>query len=246
MITELELEIKYQSEKKLSYNSSSIMHGILMECISVEYGKKLHENGWKPFSQVIYEITEESFSWNICTFTKEAKEEIIDKILNIDEFYMRHRDLKLQVCKKTLHQFSYDSLMEEYYFKEQARNITIEFRTPTAFKSHGNYIFMPNVHLIFQSLINKYDSFSSVASVGSEETLEHIERYVSISRYRLRSVNFSLEGIRIPSFLGSITFSVRGPQQLVNLVKMLLIFGQYAGVGIKTALGMGCIQVKGE
>jgi len=81
--------------------------------------------------------------------------------------------------------------------------------------------------------------------VGSEETLEHIERYVMITRYHLRSVNFSLEGVRIPAFVGTITMRVKGPQQLVNLIKMLAVFGQYSAVGIKTALGMGRIQIEG-
>lgn len=102
---------------------------------------------------------------------------------------------------------------------------------------------MPTVRLIFQSLIHKYDTFSSGTMVGSEETLEHIERYVMITRYHLRSVNFSLEGVRIPAFVGTITMRVKGPQQLVNLIKMLAVFGQYSAVGIKTALGMGRIQI---
>ena len=78
-----------------------------------------------------------------------------------------------------------------------------------------------------------------------EETLEHIEKYVAITKYRLRSTNFSLEGVRIPGFVGSITFRVKGPQQLVNLIKMLAVFGQYASVGIKTALGMGRVEIEG-
>ena len=165
--------------------------------------------------------------------------------MKMDQFYMKHRELRLKVCERNLKEISYDTLIENYYFEEQPRNITIKFCSPTAFKSQGNYIFMPTVRLIFQSLIHKYDTFSSGTMVGSEETLEHIERYVMITIYHLRSVNFSLEGVRIPAFVGTITIRVKGPQQLVNLIKMLAVFGQYSAVGIKTALGMGRIQIEG-
>ena len=35
-----------------------------------------------------------------------------------------------------------------------------------------------------------------------------------------------------------------GPQQMVNLMHMLLHFGTYSGVGIKTAMGMGGFQIE--
>ena len=217
MITQLEIKLKYQSEEKLNYNISSVMHGILMGHIDRAYGERMHEDGLKPFVQEVCNIKEDEFIWRICTMTEEAKIQIIEPLMKMDQFY----------------------------FEEQPRNITIKFCSPTAFKSQGNYIFMPTVRLIFQSLIHKYDTFSSGTMVGSEETLEHIERYVMITRYHLRSVNFSLEGVRIPAFVGTITIRVKGPQQLVNLIKMLAVFGQYSAVGIKTALGMGRIQIEG-
>lgn len=246
MITKLELKIRYESEEKLSYNIASVMHGILMEHVDRKYGNEMHENGLKPFTQRVCDVKEDEFTWEICTMTEDAKEQIIDHLITLEQFHMKHRNLTLKVYERSFKQVSYDALVENYYFNEQSRYITIKFYSPTAFKSQGQYIFMPTVRLIFQSLIHKYDSFSTGTMVGDEETLEHIERYVYIKRYQLRSVNFSLEGIRVPAFTGTITLHVRGPQQLVNLIKMLTVFGEYSGIGIKTALGMGRIQVEGE
>lgn len=245
MITELKLKLKYKSEEKLSYKITSVMHGILMGHINREYGNEMHQNGLKPFTQAVCDIKEDTLIWRICTLTEEAKIQIIDKLMMVDEFYMKHRDLKLKVLERSYKEISYDTLIENYYFQVQSRNITVRFCSPTSFKSHGNYVFMPSVRLIFQSLIQKYDEFSCSTEVGSEETLEQIENYVSIIRYKLKSTSFSLEGIRVPAFIGMITFRVKGPQQLVNLIKMLLVFGQYSSIGIKTALGMGRIEIEG-
>lgn len=244
MITELKIKLRYRAEERLSYQITSVMHGILMDHIDWKYGNEMHQNGLKPFTQTISEIKEDTFIWRICTLTEEAKIQIIDRLIKIDEFYMKQRNLKLKVLERSYKELSYDSLIENYYFQEQNRNITIRFCTPTSFKSQGNYVFMPSVRLIFQSLIQKYDKFSCSTEIGSEEIMEQIERYVSIIRYRLKSTVFSLEGIRVPAFIGTITLRIKGPQQLVNLIKMLLIFGQYSSIGIKTALGMGQIQVE--
>lgn len=38
---------------------------------------------------------------------------------------------------------------------------------------------------------------------------------------------------------------INGPEQMVNLAHMLIAFGEYAGIGIKSSLGMGDVE-KGE
>lgn len=150
MITELKLKIKYESEDKLTYQIASVMHGILMDHVDWNYGEKMHENGLKPFVQSVCELKEDSFIWRICTLTEEAKTEIIDKLMLMDELYMKHRNLKLKISERSYKEISYDTLIESYYFQKQPRNITINFCSPTAFKSQGNYVFMPSVRLIFR------------------------------------------------------------------------------------------------
>lgn len=246
MLTKLELWIEYEHGEKLSWNISSLMHGVLMEQISPEYAEILHLNGRKPFHQSVSEITDHSFRWEICTLNPEAKQKIIDVLMTKKSFYMSHKKLELKVVKWNLSGTTYEELIEKYYFGENPRNIRIRFQTPTAFKSKGKYIFMPDVRLIFQSLMNKYDAFSGETEVGGAEILEHFEEYVQISRYRLKSVRYALEGVWISGFIGEITIHVNGPQPMVNLAHMLAAFGEYAGVGIKSALGMGHIQIVEE
>jgi CRISPR-associated endoribonuclease Cas6 len=115
--------------------------------------------------------------------------------------------------------------------------------TPCAFKSRGKYVLMPTLKLIYQSLMNKFDSNAVDFSIKSDEVLEQLETYSEIVGYNLRSTHFHLEGVRIPSFVGRIGIKVHGPQPLVNLVHFMLAFGEYSGVGIKCALGMGGIRI---
>lgn len=76
-----------------------------------------------------------------------------------------------------------------------------------------------------------------------EETLEQLCENAQIVKYDLKSVNFPLESVRIPSFIGKITIKMNGTQTMANFAKMLFEFGTYSGVGIKTSIGMGCIKL---
>ena len=136
---------------------------------------------------------------------------------------------------------SYKDLVKECYLKDGQRRLKITFLTPTSFKQDGKYAIFPSVRLIFQSLMMKFDKASTQMEVFGKDILETFEKHVEISMYKLRSTSFHLDGTKVPAFIGDITIVVKGPVQLVNLANMLLTFGTYSGVGIKTGIGMGGI-----
>ena len=138
--------------------------------------------------------------------------------------------------------------MESTYFGECSRYLTLSFDTPTAFKKQGRYQFYPTVFHIFQSLIMKYDAVVNDNRIYSEEIMDQIEEFVEVKNYSLNSTAFSLEGTKIPSFRGTLQLKIKGPQMFCNLIHLLAKFGEYSGVGIKTAMGMGAMHIvqKGE
>lgn len=76
--------------------------------------------------------------------------------------------------------------------------------TPTAFKKQGKYLFYPDIRCIFQSLMNKYDSAARNEKMVDMDTLEQLTENAQIVRYDLKSVSFSLEGVKIPAFIGKV------------------------------------------
>lgn len=134
-------------------------------------------------------------------------------------------------------------LINQFYFEDGERYIKIQFQTPTAFKRQGNYEFYPDLQLIYQSLMNKYDLASTDDMVKSDELLEELLEYSRIIQYNLRSCYFPMGRAKIPAFMGTMTVKITGPQGMVNFANMLFQFGTYSGVGIKTAIGMGSIEI---
>lgn len=240
MLSRLQIILHNPKDKHLNFNISSLLQGVIMEQISYEFALELHNGNRQPYSQYV-EFEQDRVIWNIQTLTQTAYEQIIVPMMqeNVQRIYLRHKDLELGIRDKRLEQCSYDQLRKERYFTDGSRIQTIQFVSPTAFKSQGEYIFYPSVHFLFQSLMMKYDACSDDADLFGSEIMEHFEKNVKVVRYKLKSYSFQLEGTKIPSFLGEITIKINGPQALVNLADYLLAFGEYSGVGIKCGIGMG-------
>jgi len=216
-----------------------------MEIVSEDFANYIHSSNTRPFSQEFHRRDQELL-WTIKCLDAFAYEQIVPKVMadDFDNLYLRQKDVTLEIKNKAIEKTDYDELFHRCYIHEEAeRYIPLTFTSPTAFKSAGQYINMPTPRLIFQSLINKYDATSVKTHLGDDDLLEELEFSVSISRYRLRSIPFYLEGVSIPAFVGDMVVNVKGNPNMARLAKMLLLYGEYSGVGIKTAIGMGAIQV---
>ena len=239
-----EFILKESQSMGLNSSCGSLMQGVLMREIDYAYGETLHRSELKPYSQYLICGTSE-IKWILQTLTEEAENEIWTKtgVADWDEIYLEQKGLHLAVEGIERTCISEDDLLKKTFFGNCSRRIKIRFVTPTAFRTAGEYQNYPTARHIFQSLANKFDAMSTDVTIGSTQVLEDIQQHTKVIGYSLRSTLYSVEGIKIPSFQGTMTFSLTGPQQLVNLTHMLLQFGTYAGIGIKTAMGMGGMQI---
>lgn len=149
----------------------------------------------------------------------------------------------ISFVSKQLKMVSQEQLMDHFYNKPAERYLEIRILTPMSFKSYGRYINYPDLRLIYQSLMNKYDSVLKEASMFDEDTLDMLVEGSEIVKYNLRSYLFPLQGVKIPSFFGTMTIKVTSTDTAAKFIRLLLEFGEYSGVGIKTGLGMGAIQI---
>ena len=74
--------------------------------------------------------------------------------------------------------------------------------TPTAFKSNGEYICMPELRYIYQSLINKYNAVCGIDNLDSSELIEKLADSTHIIKYDIHSEPFPLEKRRINGCIG--------------------------------------------
>ncbi len=247
MITSFEAKLKLPQDFNLNVNMASNFHGIIMELTESAFAEKMHAEAMRPYSQYLYKNAEDQWVWRVNTLNEYAKENIIDRLVNVDSILMKHKNVEINILSHELYQTSFDELFKNDYINgKKSKYVSIRFETPTAFKSDGRYVNYPNLRLIMNSLINKYDSNSEMTDISDEDFINELMSRLEIVEYNLRSRFFYLEGIRIPAFAGKIKIKINSNQNLIGLVNMLFDFAQYSGVGIKTALGMGAVRVINE
>lgn len=230
-------------ENELSYLMGSSFHGALMKMLDTDYISKLHESQLHPYTQHLELDTNGTWHWIITVLNDEAAENIIHYgVMQKDEIYLNKHKFKVNLSEKNYTELS-DSEIDRYYnFDKAKRNIILQFVTPTAFKQKGKYINYPDLRLLFLSFMKKFSS-ARREEMPKEETLNWLIKDIAITDYALSSTYFSLEGIKIPAFMGNISLKFEGPLLQANLGQMLAHFSSYSGVGIKTAMGMGAVKI---
>ena len=241
MLARLELIL---DNEQIDYRNSSNLQGVIMENIDTGYAQALHEQALNPYSQ--YLVKRDGITvWCINTLNKEAYENIIKRLIDsqFSHFSIKNEQVKVKIKEKRLITMEKSELMKEFYEEEGQRFYNIEFMTPTSFKSNGKYVIFPNIEMISRSLMKKYTNTSSELDMYDEDTLQQLVECCEITRYKLQSTSFPLERVNIPAYKGSISMKINGNDTISRYIRLLLKFGEYSGVGIKTSIGMGAIRL---
>jgi CRISPR-associated endoribonuclease Cas6 len=124
------------------------------------------------------------------------------------------------------------------------RRAQLLFQTVTSFKQNGRYVLFPQERLILQSLMMRWNEAFPMCPLDDADAFQAMLAGIQIGDYNLRTSRFLLKGVRIPGFVGSCRMDVKLALPLQELWHTLLAFADYAGIGIKTGLGMGGVRVR--
>ncbi len=224
-----------------SWDLAPMLQGVIMECVSEEVAEQLHGLPFNPYSQYCT-VEDDKLIWVLNALTSGAQSLIIDPILTATELRIKRFDLPLSwqdVSQTTLSRKDLVGLV----YGDETRRFKLQFVTPASFKSGGAYQLIPSLHFIYQNLLMHYSQIFDADHEADADTVAYLAEHTRIVGYSLFSRYFLLGGKKIPAFMGSLTVETHGPQSLVGLAHMLLRFGTFSGVGIKTSMGMGGLQV---
>lgn len=249
MLTSMDIVFEKNDAVSFSPHLGSLLHGIIVQQLNPAYAELMHANTSKPFSQFLYFNPEKkAYCWKINTITPEAKTQLLDVIHNNlnSKLFVDHKSVELSIKEKlTTTPVSYKQLADRYYIEQPScKKIVVKFLTPTTIKAGKDHLIFPDIRLIYNSLLKRWNSFASDISLEDPDILDHLTKYTQLIGYDLKSTKFSLESAKIKSFRGEICLIVNGPESLVRIANLLFAFGEYSGVGSKNALGMGGIKVE--
>ena len=118
------------------------------------------------------------------------------------------------------------------------KRVTLQFLSPTAFHSQGKNVPLPLPALVFGGLLERWNAFAPIKF--SPDFCSQVNASLVVSRFHLRSHMVPLAGGRQVGFTGTCEYTaLTEDPYFLALVNILADFALYAGVGIKTAMGMG-------
>ncbi len=244
MLQKIIVQCQVGNSRAANYNWGSLFHGVLMEVIPPDLAELLHEIQLKPYSQYLTPTAEGHLNWHIGIWDNEVADHIIPAVMAMNKIDLRHKNISLNITNSQRNSISKNDYFQQFFEKEKAiRRYEVEFVTPSSHKQEGEYVLFPSPELMIGSLSRRYNTYIKDISLDDNEAMEQIAANIKIVRYSLRSAVYHLESTKITGYRGKITVIIRGPEQLARLGGALLSFGEYSGIGIKTALGMGGVRV---
>jgi len=119
--------------------------------------------------------------------------------------------------------------------------ITLEFASPTCFKGKGIQTMFPEPKLVFSSLLKRWNAFSDEKI---NEEYQGLFTTIKVSSYNLRTELIHFSKYKMIGFKGNVEYRLpdKSIPEFQKSVNALANFACYAGVGAKTAMGMGQVN----
>ena len=244
MIKQIALTLRTANESPTSMFWAYNLYAQLLRTLPQDFAEQLHQTGLKPINHaLLVQRGSPVCTWRVNLLGQEACQWAEPVLLSTKSFQIEKQSLTLTVENAVVtHQTDETALMLRHFTNlPPPKSITLQALSPCAFKSGERYINIPTPELILKSAFQKYNAFATDTVLDDPAALQHLIDHVSIVRYRLQSYGYSVKGITIPSFTGSVTLSACGPEQLRRLFTLLMHTLPFTGLGIKCTLGMGAI-----
>lgn len=140
---------------------------------------------------------------------------------------------------------SYQSLANTLFAPEPPPyRLTLQFVSPTVFKSDGRQFPFPMPDLVFGSLMEHWNASEGIPAPLPAEARKYARECLRLGRFELRSRFLRLHGESYRGFTGRATFStVNYDRYWMSMMTMLAKYAHFAGVGAKTTMGLGQCRV---
>ena len=142
---------------------------------------------------------------------------------------------------------SYERLLAAVKAGATDSAVVLEFHTPTAFSSNVRNVtrLFPEPALVFRSLGKRWNTYAGERFAVDDGFLDELCDLIRVERYALETREARLgTRTRTKGFVGSCEYSVgrQGSMGHRRLLRLLAEFAFYAGVGLRTTMGMGQVS----
>lgn len=218
-------------------------YSCLMSLLPEETALWLHQQSETPVSQCLYHDREsDQYLWRISILGDTAVDALSPILDSLEVLHTTIEDVHLTLLSKT--QLSAEELIDHARQLDLDSRAALYLLSPLAFKHSGSYTILPEPRLIVQSLLLKWNNTFPQYPLDDDDAWQMLIDGLRLTDLSIRSTRYPLKGTRIPGITGSITLDAHMAAPIQEIWKLLLQFAPFCGIGIKTALGMGGVNVK--
>lgn len=261
MLTSLVITIETPTEMSLPANLGRASHQLLLSLLPPALATELHESQQtKPFtvSTLVMRAGRGRFrqvkagaqGWLRFTGLTETVSQALQQMAENCPATIELDNHSLTVTQATFNStehpwagsISYQDLAATYLLGQQKRpapQVTLEFASPTTFRSQGKFSPLPQPAFVFGSLLNRWHAFAPITL--SPEFSRDAENMLALNRFQLRSVAWPTKGGgQVIGFSGQASFrALNKDPYWLSLLHLLSDFAFYSGVGYQTTAGLG-------
>lgn len=243
MIQKYSFQIKTEGREHIPSFWAYRMYAALLELLPTEFVDLLHEQSFVGISQgIVNNKAQKTCEWTVSLLNAAAIDICSPVLSKLTSLHLNTDDIELTNCNMGSI-LTADMIMQKTAAISAGQVVKLHFCNSTSFKSNGKYTIFPSEELILQSLINKWNAVFPQTTMQDPDAYDMLLKGIKIKKYHLSSSTYHLKQNYIPGFYGDIVLQTNVSAPLLELWKTLLFFSEYSGIGIKTALGMGTVQI---
>jgi CRISPR-associated endoribonuclease Cas6 len=247
MLTQYRLTMRVEGESQVRQEWGYYLYAALLESAPHEFGELLHGDSVTPVSQFVQTGPDAdrggTVRWTVNLLGSRIEQVLVPVLMEKNSFMLKSSASRLTVVRRES-----ESIPEPDDLLRMAEGASgmhrLRFITSTAFKSQGKYLSLPTCRLIVRNLVKKWNGCFDECTIEDDDGcgLDALAAGLNITGLKLSDKSYNFKGREIPGFVGELTLENNLGGFRRQLLNALLIFSGYAGVGIKTALGMGGVE----
>jgi len=242
------LTFKAEEEVELSRLRPKVAHGIIFSLFkgAPEVGRLLHGGAFKPFSISINshfrypERRVKSFGIIFNLLDNTLYPEVSRYLFFLEENLFEVGGVKVRLARvRPLEVTNYEEIFNS---APAARELILDFLSPTAFKRERFDFPLPEPRLVFGGLLRRWNAFSPVKI--EKGLFRELPKILTVSGCWIRTRKVEImEGGRFTGFTGRVFFyAFSDDDYTLKALNALARFASFAGVGRKTPMGFGSVK----
>lgn len=242
MLTQFRLQLTPAKRAQPRPEWAYRLYAALLERAPQTFSDSVHDGSITPVSQFL-RIDGYQLTWVVSLLGEDA-ETALSPVLEGTDHYTIKNGVFTVAGRQVRRIAEPDELFQRAALTSMPRRLC--FRTPTAFKSQGNYVILPTMRLLVRNLAGKWNGCFA-ASCPIDDTdgqgLDTLAAGLHCVDFRLHGSSYPLKAGVVPGFVGTMSVENRLTGFHHQLMDVLLLFAGFSGIGIKTTLGMGGVEL---